>query len=449
MNFFDTAFENFAKNKPVSVMVRATLENTLSAKRLDDVFDRHAQQQYTGELLFSTVAELMGEVVLRIQPTINFAWRERKDEIGVTVKSVYDKLSGIEAVVSRAMVRETAKRKAAIIRQLGCLPKPLVSGYRTKIIDGNHLRHTDSRIGPLREVNVAPLPGKSLVILDPRLRLAIDVIPCLDGHAQERSLLGEALEIVEKNDLWIGDRNFCTVDYLFGIAERKARFVIRQHGNLPFELKGRRRLMDETETGRVYQQTMSVTDSEGKTREFRRIEIRLKEPTRDGDEVVFLVSSLPGRISAAAIADSYRKRWKIETAFQEMAENLVGEIETLGYPKAALFGFCMALVSYNLMSVVRAAVASQHGDEAAETFSTYYACHEVSQTTEGMSVVLPPKYWQERYGRLTPTQMAAELSQLAAQTSLSKYRKNKSRTNGQRKPDHPTSQRLTADMRQQ
>lgn len=331
MNFFDTAFENFAKNKPVSVMVRATLENTLSAKRLDDVFDRHAQQQYTGELLFSTVAELMGEVVLRIQPTINFAWRERKDEIGVTVKSVYDKLSGIEAVVSRAMVRETAKRKAAIIRQLGCLPKPVVSGYRTKIIDGNHLRHTDSRIGPLREVNVAPLPGKSLVILDPRLRLAIDVIPCLDGHAQERSLLGEALEI--------------------------------------------------------------------------------------------------------------------ETAFQEMAENLEGEIETLGYPKAALFGFCMALVSYNLMSVVRAAVASQHGDEAAETFSTYYACHEVSQTTEGMSVVLPPKYWQERYGRLTPTQMAAELSQLAAQISLSKYRKNKWITKA-RPPDKPkTNRRHASTMR--
>lgn len=443
MKFFDAAFEKFGKKKPVSVMVRATLENTLSAEHLDGLFDQHAQEQYTGELLFSTVAGLMGEVVLRIRPSINFAWRERKDEIGVTVKSVYDKLSGIEPAVSRALVRETAERKAAIIRKLGCLPEPLVSGYRTKIIDGNHLRHTDSRIGALREVNVAPLPGKSLVILDPQLRLAIDVIPCLDGHAQERSLLGEALEIVEKNDLWIGDRNFCTVDYLFGIAERKARFVIRQHGNLPFELKGRRRLMGETETGKVYQQTMSVTDIEGRTRRFRRIEIRLNEPTRDGDAAVFLVTSLPGRISAATIADLYRQRWTIETAFQEMAENLEGEIETLGYPKAALFGFCMALVSYNLMSVVRAAVASQHGPEAAETFSTYYACHEVSQTAEGMSVVLPAENWRERYGRLTPTQMAAELNQLALKINLSKYRKNKWKKKV-KPPDKPKKQRRHA-----
>ena len=87
MKFMDTAFEKFAGKKPVSVMMRATIENTLSASRLDRVFDDHAQQQYTGDLLFSTVADLMGEVVLNIQPSINAAWREHKDEIGVTVKT--------------------------------------------------------------------------------------------------------------------------------------------------------------------------------------------------------------------------------------------------------------------------------------------------------------------------------------------------------------------------
>jgi len=81
----------------------------------------------------------------------------------------------------------------------------------------------------------------------------------------------------------------------------------------------------------------------------------------------------------------YRNRWTIETAFQEMAENLEGEIQTLGYPKAALFGFCMALASFNLMSVIRAAVGSRHGEQAAETFSMYYACNEVSQTSAGLS----------------------------------------------------------------
>ncbi|OWK36564.1 hypothetical protein FRUB_09127 [Fimbriiglobus ruber] len=35
-------------------------------------------------------------------------------------------------------------------------------------------------------VAAGPLSGQSLVILDPALGLARDVIPCADGHAQER-----------------------------------------------------------------------------------------------------------------------------------------------------------------------------------------------------------------------------------------------------------------------
>lgn len=425
MKFLDAAFEKFSNKKPVSVMMRATLENVLSASRLNQLFDDHAQEQYTGDLLFSTVADLMGAVVLNIQPSINSAWRERHEEIGVTVKSVYDKLKGIEIGVSRALVRDTAARMAAIIKQMESLPDPLVTGYRTKIVDGNHLRRTDRRIEELRERNVAPLPGKSLVVLDPQLRLAIDVLPCEDGHAQERSLLSELLETVARKDLWVADRNFCTIDFLFGIARRNAKFVIRQHGSLPYELKGRRRLIGETETGTVYEQAMSVTHRDGQTLVFRRIEIQLHESTRDGDDVVFLLTNLPQRVGALKIADLYRQRWTIETAFQEMAENLEGEIQTLGYPKAALFGFCMALVSFNLMSVVRAAVGSRHGEEAAQTFSMYYACNEVSQTSEGMSVVLPGSYWQNRYGSQTPSQMATELHRLAGSIDLRKYKKNR------------------------
>jgi IS4 transposase len=51
----------------------------------------------------------------------------------------------------------------------------------------------------------------------------------------------------------------------------------------------------------------------------------------------------------------YRKRWKLETLFQVLTENLCCEINTLGYPKAALFTFCIALVAYNVLSAVKAA----------------------------------------------------------------------------------------------
>ena len=45
----------------------------------------------------------------------------------------------------------------------------------------------------------------------------------------------------------------------------------------------------------------------------------------------------------------------METAFQHLEAYMHSEIKTLGYPKAALFGFCLALVAYNLLAVVLAA----------------------------------------------------------------------------------------------
>ena len=419
------AFDRFAKKTPVSVMVRATIENVLSAERLDALFDQHAEQQYTGELMFSTVAEIMGEVVCQIHPSVNAAYVDRRKEIGVTIKSVYDKLKGIETHVSRALVRDTASRMQAIIAQTGGVADPLLPGYRTKIVDGNHLHRTDRRIGELRKLNAAPLPGKALVVFDPQYRLVLDVLPCEDGHAQERTLLPELLETAEPKDLWIADRNFCTIAYLSGLDACRAKFVIRQHGNMPFTLKGRRKRIGETETGVVYEQTMEVADGDGNIRVYRRITVVLNKPTRDGDSEIHVVTNLPKRVGAVHIAELYRDRWQIETAFQEVAENLEGEIQTLGYPKAALFGFCMALVTYNLWSVVRAAVHAVHGEAAAERLSSYYVAHEVASTHVGMSVILEGEFWHDRYGQLTPAQMANELKRLASQMRLSKYAKGK------------------------
>ena len=80
-----------------------------------------------------------------------------------------------------------------------------------------------------------------MVVLDPSLMLVTDVVLCEDGHAQERSLLGQILEIVRAKDVWIDDRNFCTTGFLFGIARREAFFVVRQHAaTLHWEFTGKK-----------------------------------------------------------------------------------------------------------------------------------------------------------------------------------------------------------------
>jgi len=436
---FRQVVDRFERKSPICVMAKIALENVLSAERLDSIFEDAAERQENKELLFSTVADIMGLVVCKIQPSVHAGYQAKQEELGVTVKALYDKLQRMEGNISRHVVRETASDMAEIIEATqGTLPE-LAPGYRTKIVDGNHLRRTQRRIKGLRQINGAPLPGHCAVILDPRLKLVIDVIPCEDGHAQERTLLPQILETVEPKDLWIEDRNFCTLDFLFGIKSRRGYFVIRQHAGLPFELIGRRKRIGESETGVVYEQKMRIVDAQGNTATIRRITVELFEPTRDNETEIHILTNLPQKIPALRVAKIYRKRWTIETAFQEMALNLEGEVETLGYPKAALFSFCMALVSYNVLSVILAAMRRAHGADAIEDrISFYYLCNEIAGTYSGLEIAVSDKYWADKYATLTPAQLARELVRIAKTVKLSRYRKHK---RGPKKPPTPMNKK--------
>ena len=112
------------------------------------------------------------------------------------------------------------------------------------------------------------------------------------------------------------------------------------------------------------------------------------------------------------IADLYRRRWTIETAFQELEASLNGEIDTLGYPKAALFAFCVALVSYNVLSTVKAALRSVHGEEkVAQEVSGYYVADEIQMTHRGMMIAIPEDEWVV-FHDLTPMELADVLVSL-------------------------------------
>ncbi len=420
-------FQQFVKESPVCVMVSATLENVLSSKRVDDLFARTAIRQHPSELLFSSVADVMGLVVARIRPSVHAAYQARAESFQVSLAALYDKLRGIESNVSRTLVRETAERMGAIVRQTGGTFPELLPGYRTLIADGNHLPASQRRLKELRTLNVAPLPGHTVVVFDPALMLAVDVLPCADGHASERTLLPALLERLEAKDLLIADRNFCTTQFLLDIDRRGAYFLIRQHGSsLKYELVGRRRKIGRIATGMVYEQDLRLLGARDETPIIRRITIKLDEPTRDGDDEIHVLSNLPAKIKALKLATLYRQRWTVEGAFQELEAHLKSEIETLAYPQAALFAFCLALVSYNVLSVVRAALRGAHGHDKVENeVSSYYLADEVAGVSRGLTILLPGDFWHERFAQQTPSQMAQLLLAWARQVRLSAFRKHR------------------------
>jgi len=216
-------FERFVEKAPVAVMVRGILERVLGPEALNALYDRVVERQYTRELLFSSVFQLMNLVVCKIQPSIHAAYQDNKEDIETSITAVYDKLSGIDTVTSRALVRETAKQMDEAVRAMGGTCTAWLPGYRVKVLDGNCIEATHHRIEALRGVGGGALPGKSLVIYEPELEMASEVFPCEDGHAQERSLLSEVLPTLEPRDTLIMDRNFCVRDFLHGISARQIK----------------------------------------------------------------------------------------------------------------------------------------------------------------------------------------------------------------------------------
>lgn len=419
-------FEPFIEKRPVCVMARGILERLLDPRRVDQVFADHARRQYTRDLLFSTVVQLMGEVVLKVQPSVHAAWQAREDEIGVSVAALYKKLDRVETGISAALVRDSAEQAAAVIDALQAPLPPWLKGYRCRVLDGNHLSASEHRLQELRTTWAAPLPGKVLVVLDQERMLAEDVFLTEDGHAQERSLLAEVLSVVQPKDVWIADRNFCTCGFLFGIADRGACFLIRQHGTLKGRRIGRRRRVGTTATGVVYEQNLELTDpATGRTMVLRRITVKLHQPTRDGDYEIHLLTNVPAaHADALLLSGLYRRRWTIETMFQEVTTTLACEIDTLCYPPAALFAFCLALLAYNAVSVLKAALRSVHGEEHVnETVSGYYLALEIQQAYDGMRVAIPDRHWRA-FRRLALPDFAETLRQLAGHVRLSRYRKH-------------------------
>jgi IS4 transposase len=437
---FELLFERFAQGTPLSVMTRALLENALRPEPLDELFERLAVQQYTRELLFSTVVQTMALVACRLYKSPRAVYTEHPDWFPVSLKCVYEKLQGIELPVMRELVRDNARRCQGIIEELGGQVPALVPGYRVKILDGNALAGTDHRIRELRQTTAAALPGKSLVVLDPALGLAIDVFPCEDGHAQERSLFADVLPTVEAHDLWIEDRNFCTLGFLLGVAHRRGFVLVREHKGLPWHALSKLRYAGRTATGRVYEQQVEITGEDGHTLRLRRIVIRLDEPTRDGETEVVLLTNLR-RVRTRKLAQLYLKRWSIEGLFNVLTTTLKCEQKGLGYPKAALFGFCVTLVAYNALATVKAALRSVHGCvKVEEEVSLPKVAEHVCRNYEGMMVALPPEEWLPFRG-LSAKDMAGCLRQWAAQVCLAKVRKAKSkpRKKANAKPAHDPS----------
>jgi hypothetical protein len=130
-------------------------------------------------------------------------------------------------------------------------------------------------------------------------------------------------------------------------------------------------------------------------------------------------------MSALEVAEVYRRRWTIEGMFGELEAVLQSEVKSLGHPRAALLAFGVAIMAYNVLSVLRAAVEVSHKlPRTGLEISTYYIASEVKSNYSGMMIAVPQKVWEE-YDAQSAQELSDTLLRLAEQANPKTLRKHK------------------------
>jgi hypothetical protein len=146
---------------------------------------------------------------------------------------------------------------------------------------------------------------------------------------------------------------------------------------------------------------------------------------------------------ATLVVQLYRERWQVEGLFLSVTQNFDGEIKTLAYPQAALFSFTLALMAYNILATLKAALASVHGVGKIEAaLSDFYVVNELQGTYQGMMIAIPPHLWQG-FADMPTAELAGFLQTLAAKVKLERFlkappqKKKKKKQPPKYDPKHP------------
>jgi hypothetical protein len=209
----------------------------------------------------------------------------------------------------------------------------------------------------------------------------------------------------------VADRQFCTRTILLGWEAAQASFLVREHGRHPqVAAEGPWRGCGRTDTGAVREQRIELA---GACQPWRRIELTLDTPTEAGESVIRLWSNLPERIAARQIAQLYRRRWCVEGMFQRLEAALQSEIRSLGHPRAALLGFAVAVLAYNVLAVLQRCIEQVHrATHPSLQVSVYHLALQIRRGYEGMLIALPAEPWLAN-DAADPATVAEYLTRLA------------------------------------
>ena len=226
--------------------------------------------------------------------------------------------------------------------------------------------------------------------------------------------------------------DYCTTKFLFGLASRKAFFVIRQHGStLTWKLRGKRRRVGRIASGTVSEQGMEL-HNEDATLSIRRVTLCLDHPTESGDTEIQILTNLSvEQATALQVAQAYGTRWTVEGAFQTLTD---GPGAARSRPAILSRGVVRLRDGGSGLQHLRGGTArceqAQCAEGSGEKLSGYHLLGDVTATYVGMNIAVPDECWGP-YRSMPVRRFANKLKALAHRVKLTRYPKQK---RGPKKP---------------
>lgn len=176
------------------------------------------------------------------------------------------------------------------------------------VTDGSTLEALFRKLESLQDSPVGILAGKICTVIDLATRLPEQIWYTANALAHDTNFEARILSMVQPGTLWIFDRGFYDFTFFDDLIERGGNFITRTKSNSVFAIH--KILCQTTE---VRDRWITLGGENGSCKHtLRLIEVRFGSTWYS-----YLTSVLdPAILPANIAADLYRRRWRIEEAFQ-------------------------------------------------------------------------------------------------------------------------------------
>lgn len=190
-----------------------------------------------------------------------------------------------------------------------------------------------------------------------------------DKHQQENHLARAVLDGLEKGDVLLADRGFCSYALMASLSARGVDSVLRLHQMRNHALQqGKRlgprdRLVEWTRPRENRRNDPWATERPALPETFpvRLVDFCVEEPGFRTRKVTLATTLLdPEEYPAEVLAELYRARWGIELRFREIKTTLGAEILRCQSPAMIEKELCLHAIAYNLLRSIMQESAQRH-----------------------------------------------------------------------------------------